>query len=155
MGGRHEVSRSIRADASTLYEMVSDLPRMGEWSPENAGGRWLRGGPVEGGRFRGHNRLGWLRWSTNVEIVKAVPGVQFEFVVHLVWPLRHLVTWGYIFERAEHGTMVREYRQDHRRGWLVWLASKRIARLGDPDAHYVRGMELTLERLAATAEAGI
>jgi hypothetical protein len=43
------VERTIRADAGELYDLVSDLPRMGEWSPENTGGRWVNGaaGPVE------------------------------------------------------------------------------------------------------------
>ena len=33
------VERTIRAEARELYDLVSDLPRMGEWSPENTGGR--------------------------------------------------------------------------------------------------------------------
>lgn len=32
------VSREINAPAEHVYGMVSDLARMGEWSPENAGG---------------------------------------------------------------------------------------------------------------------
>ena len=29
------VSRDIAADATTLYELVTDVSRMGEWSPTN------------------------------------------------------------------------------------------------------------------------
>ena len=48
------------ADAIELYDLVSDLPRMGEWSPENTGGKWVNGaaGPVVGARFKGSNKSG-------------------------------------------------------------------------------------------------
>ena len=98
-GHRCEVSRVIAAPADVLYEMVSDLSRMGEWSPENVGGSWRRGsGPTVGGRFKGRNKRGPARWTTNVEVTAAEPGRLFEFVVHVVWPLTYLVTWGYRFE---------------------------------------------------------
>jgi len=43
------VSLDIKADADVLYAMVSDLPRIGEWSPECEsvtcdGGRWTTSG---------------------------------------------------------------------------------------------------------------
>ena len=34
-----EVSTEIRADAGQLYDMVSELTQMGEWSPESTGGQ--------------------------------------------------------------------------------------------------------------------
>jgi Polyketide cyclase / dehydrase and lipid transport len=40
-GNLVEASRHFDASPEVLYEMVSDLPRMGEWSPENTGGRWV------------------------------------------------------------------------------------------------------------------
>ena len=48
-----EVTKVIAAAPERVYELVSDLPRMGEWSPENTGGTWIKGakGPaVEIGR---------------------------------------------------------------------------------------------------------
>ena len=153
-GHRREVSRVIAAPADVLYEMVSDLSRMGEWSPENAGGRWRRGsGPTVGGRFKGRNARGLARWTTNVEVTAAEPGRLFEFVVHLVWPLNYLVTWGYRFEPQSGSTLVTQYRQDHRPTWWVWLGSKQLLRISDPDTHYVTGMEATLEALANAAPA--
>jgi hypothetical protein len=84
-GQRCEVSRVIAAPAAVLYAMVTDLPRMGEWSPENLGGRWRRGsGPTVGGRFKGRNKRGSRRWTTNVEVTAAEPDRLFEFLVHLV-----------------------------------------------------------------------
>ena len=50
---RVEVSRTINATPERMYELISDLPRMGRWSPENAGGNWQMGatGPAVGGKF--------------------------------------------------------------------------------------------------------
>jgi Polyketide cyclase / dehydrase and lipid transport len=148
-GHRDEVSCLIAAPADALYAMVSDLSRMGEWSPENCGGTWLRGsGPTVGGRFKGRNERGSRRWTTNVEVTAAEPGRLFEFLVHLVWPLTHLATWGYRFEPQNGSTLVTQYRQDHRPTWWIWVGSKRFLRISDPDAHYLSGMEATLEALA-------
>ena len=54
------VTREIGAPAGQVWAMVSDLTRMGEWSPENEGGEWLRGaaGAQPGASFRGTNRNG-------------------------------------------------------------------------------------------------
>ena len=61
-------SRDIAAPAEKVWELVADLPRMGEWSPENAGGKWMNGstGPALGAVFKGNNRNGIRRWSTKV-----------------------------------------------------------------------------------------
>ena len=46
-------SRQIAAPAEKVWALVSDLPRMGEWSPENEGGAWADGatGPAMGATF--------------------------------------------------------------------------------------------------------
>src|SRR3954468_6506548 len=48
------VSRDVPAPAERVWEMVSDLPRMGEWSPENEGGEWIGGATAAapGAKFR-------------------------------------------------------------------------------------------------------
>ncbi|MSZ72613.1 MAG: hypothetical protein F2716_09825, partial [Actinobacteria bacterium] len=35
------VTREISVAPEKIWAMVSDLPRMGEWSPENRGGEWI------------------------------------------------------------------------------------------------------------------
>ena len=80
-----EISRTavVHAPATSVYELVSDLPRMGELSNENVGGRWLGDatGPAVGARFRGHNRNGLRRWSTTAKVVVADRGREFTFDV--------------------------------------------------------------------------
>src|SRR3984957_16354291 len=58
----------IEAPAERIYELVADLPRMGDWSPECRQVEWLDGstGSAEGATFIGHNRggpLGLMKWS--------------------------------------------------------------------------------------------
>jgi hypothetical protein len=43
-GLHREASLDIHASPEAVYDLVSDLPRMGEWSPENIGGEWQNSG---------------------------------------------------------------------------------------------------------------
>ncbi|HVV37019.1 MAG TPA: SRPBCC family protein, partial [Acidimicrobiales bacterium] len=54
------VTLDIAADPDTLYAMVSDLPRIGEWSPECERVEWDGDvtEPVEGTQFVGFNAVG-------------------------------------------------------------------------------------------------
>jgi hypothetical protein len=49
---------AVRASAEMVYDRISDVTRMGEWSPENQGGEWLDGatGAAVGARFRSRNK---------------------------------------------------------------------------------------------------
>ena len=64
-----------------VYDLISDLPRMGEWSPENVGGEWQDGGSGKvGDRYIGHNQAGERSWSVPVMVTAADRGRCFEFV---------------------------------------------------------------------------
>ena len=52
-----EVRRTMTADPQQVYELIADVTRMVEWSPESAGAEWLTGEPgAVGSTFRGDNR---------------------------------------------------------------------------------------------------
>src|SRR5215207_1441816 len=70
---------TIAAPAETVWDMVADVTRMGEWSPECYACRWIgkRRGPVAGARFAGFNKRGWVRWVTTNEVVEAERGRAF------------------------------------------------------------------------------
>ena len=62
---------SVRVDAAPekVFALVSDVTRIGEFSPETFEGEWLDGasGPALGARFRGHvrrNGRGPVYWTT-------------------------------------------------------------------------------------------
>jgi len=45
-GLHREASIEIHASTEAVDDLVSDLPRMGAWSPGNIGGEWQGGGKV-------------------------------------------------------------------------------------------------------------
>jgi hypothetical protein len=114
--------RDIAAPPEKVWALVSDLPRMGEWSPENMGGKWVKGatGPALGAVFKGSNKNGLRRWSTTVTVVDSDPGKVFEFAVSS-GPLA-IARWRYEFEDAETGCRVTESWLDERKPWFATVA---------------------------------
>jgi len=146
-----EVSTTVKADPVTVWRLVSDLPRMGEWSPENTGGRWLDGatGPAKGARFRGTNKHGLLRWSTTVTVTAADEGREFAFEVSS-GPLS-VATWRYTLEATGDTTTVTESWSDRRPRWMK-IGSIPVMGVADRAGHNRRNMEATLAALKTTAE---
>ncbi len=101
-GTRGEVTEHIDAAPEKIYELVSDVRRMGEWSPECMRGEWLDGatGPAAGARFKGSNKRGPFRWSTKPKVVTA-DGHEFAFVV--THRGRDMTKWSYQFAPAARG----------------------------------------------------
>ena len=146
-----KVTTRIEAPAETVYALVSDVTRMGEWSPENVGGRWLGGatGPTVGARFRGSNRRGWRRWSTTGTVVAAEPGRTFAFEVDV---LRISASrWTYSFRPDGETTEVTETWEDRRPSWFARLAGATMG-IEDIRAHNEQNIRTTLTNLAAAAE---
>ena len=77
------VSRTISAAPETLFALVSDVTRMGEWSPETTNAAWLGDAtaPEVGARFKGSNAIGKVKWSTKPTITAVVPAREFSFKV--------------------------------------------------------------------------
>ncbi len=146
------VSREIEAPAEEVWAMVSDVTRMGEWSPEATGGKWVKGatGPAVGARFRGRNRHGIRRWSTSGKVVECEPGTAFAFDI-VVGPLS-VARWTYTFEPTATGCRVTE-RWDDKRTPLMPTIGRLASGVSDRANHNRAGMEQTLENLAKAAEA--
>ena len=145
------VERTIRADAGRLYELVTDLPRMGEWSPENTGGKWVKGatGPAIGAHFKGTNRNGWRRWSTDVVVTAADPGQRFAFDVS-TGPFK-VATWEYRFNQSGDATTVVQTWTDNRASFAKKVAPL-VAGVRDRTERNRQNMEATLTEMAAAVE---
>lgn len=56
----YEVSvvREVSASPEKVWALITDLPRMGEWSPKNTGGEWIEGASkaAVGAQFKGTNK---------------------------------------------------------------------------------------------------
>ena len=153
MAEQSSISTEIGASALAVWSMISDVTRMGEWSPENDGAVWLRGatGPTQGATFRGRNHIGKKRWSTVCTVVEAEPGQIFSFRV-AAGPFR-VAEWRFSFESLEGGCRVTETWID-RRGAVVRLYGRAWLGVSDRVEHNLATMEQTLRRLKTAAEAG-
>jgi uncharacterized protein YndB with AHSA1/START domain len=145
------VERTINAPPDVLWRMVSDVTRMGEWSPETTGCDWIGDTkePAAGARFKGRNQKGWRRWSTVCTVAAAIPGESFVFDVKS-GPV-DISRWAYRFEKTETGTRVTETWTDKRPGWMEKVTGV-VMGVKDRAAHNRAGMEKTLEQLATAAE---
>lgn len=146
-----QVGLDVEATPETLYALVSDVTKMGRWSPETVSADWLDGAlaPAVGVRFVGRNRIGGLRWSTRPTIVAAEPGRRFAFTV----PGRSGPTWTYTFEPVPGGCRVVESVVQPRRSPLPIRLLQRRAGVVDRREHLRQGMIATLCRLGEAAVA--
>jgi len=142
----------IDAPAQLIYELVADLPRMGDWSPECRQVDWLDGstGPAEGATFVGHNQGGpggLMKWSRCGRVHTADAGREFTFVTEEGG--RESTEWRYCLEPVDGGTQVTESYAVH---WIPTWA--RILDVPTNRARELReAMRHTLERLKSAAEA--
>jgi Polyketide cyclase / dehydrase and lipid transport len=94
----------IARSPEALYALVSDVTRMGEWSPVCQACWWDDGaGPQVGAWFTGRNVQPGRTWETRSEVVAAEPGREFAFVVGGSY-----VRWGYTFTPVDGGTRLTE-----------------------------------------------
>jgi hypothetical protein len=94
----------VASSPESLYDMVSDVTRMGEWSPICRACWWDDGdGPRIGAWFTGRNELPERVWETRSQVVAAERGREFAFLVGGAW-----VRWGYSFVPVGAGTRTTE-----------------------------------------------
>lgn len=149
------VTVDISAPPGRVYELVSDITRMGEWSPECIRCSWTKGasGPVVGARFKAANKGGrGPAWFNTPVVTVAEPGREFAFNRSGIGIGSY--TWRYALEPTSTGTRVTESFEAERplgkaMTWvtMIWTGSK------DRDDDLRRGMTTTLERIKAAAEA--
>jgi uncharacterized protein YndB with AHSA1/START domain len=150
--GTVSVDRAIAAPAERVFALLTDLSRMGEWSPENVGGRWIKGatGPALGARFRGRNRNGWRSWSTTCVVTGFEAPTRFAFEVQ-AGPAS-VSSWEYQITPTPAGCTVTETWTDRRNPIFAKFAGL-VTGVADRPSFTMTSMETTLERLAATAVA--
>jgi uncharacterized protein YndB with AHSA1/START domain len=146
-----EVSVHMNAAPAKVWALVSDVTRIGEFSPETFEARWTRGatGPEVGASFKGHvkrNGVGPTYWSP-CQVTKCVPNEVFEFAVGT--DDTTLNNWGYRIEPSGTGTKVTEYFRLEPTAYmrLYWaLLGPLRGRTNE------KGMRTTLERMKQVLE---
>ena len=115
---RAAVTLHIDAPPDRVWGLISDITKMGEYSPEVVEAEWIDGatGPAVGARYRGHVKRNenWpvLYWTT-CKVTECVPGEVFEFAV--IMGDRPVNTWRYEFRaggrRNRRNRVIRPGRQ--------------------------------------------
>jgi polyketide cyclase/dehydrase/lipid transport protein len=139
-------SVDIDAPADNVFRAVSDLPSMGQYSPENTGGEWLGGaqGPSIGAKFKGTNANGAKSWTTTCTVVEFTPPRAFAFEV-TVGPSK-VARWSYSIEPTASGCRVTESWIDRRSALSRWAGGKASGR-NDRADFTARSIRETLNNL--------
>jgi hypothetical protein len=101
---RDEVRLRIDATPEMVYDLVSDVPRTPEWSPEVIACRWLGGATsaAPGARFTAWNKKNWFAWS-NRPVVETAERAR-EFAITRTEPGGGTIRWYYRLEPDAGGT---------------------------------------------------
>ena len=150
-----EVSIDIDAAPEVVYDLVGDITRMGEWSPECYRCEWLDGATSAsvGACFRGHNKSGPFRWSNTSQITEAERGKI------LAWAMgpsdNPYSAWQYTFKPTPGGVIVTETFRSLRHTLLGRIATLPMGGQRRSQARLQRGIQQTLDRLRASAERSV
>jgi len=145
------VTVHMDAPPERVWELVSDVTRIGEFSPETFEAEWVdcATGPAVGAKFRGHvkrNGKGPIYWVTCTVLVSD-PGREFTFGT--AGKTEPLNVWSYRLEPNGNGTDVTE---------SFTLANKVLLRVYWAVLGWARGptnrngMRTTLDRIKAVVE---
>jgi hypothetical protein len=148
---RDSVTVHMAAPPSKIWDLVSDVTKIGRYSPETFEAEWMDGatGPAPGAKFRGHvKRNGWgpVYWTT-CTVRECIPDREFAFGVG---PSdKPLNIWRYELKPAGDGTDVTESFQLARTAplrlyWALFGWSRGKTNRND--------MRTTLERIRAEVE---
>lgn len=97
----------IEASVESVWELVSDIRRVGEWSVECTACEWIGDstGPAVGARFRGRNRRNGSRWTRTCEVVAVEAPWRFVWRTLPTRLLPDSTKW--TFELADRGGVTR------------------------------------------------
>ncbi len=144
-------SIDINRPAVDVYDMISDITRMGEWSPVCVACWWDEGdGPREGSWFTGRNETPERTWETRSVVTVARRGEEFTFVVG-----GDRTKWSYTLTPTSAGSRLTESWE-----FLPGGAQSFRERFGDDAGTQLEqrrqaaltGMPLTLAAIKAAAE---
>ncbi|UYM04287.1 SRPBCC family protein [Solicola gregarius] len=145
-----ELSTDIDAPVDRVWPIVSNLKRMGEWSPQCR--KMVVFGEVrQGARTLNLNRKGMLVWPTSAKVVALAPKERIAFRVS-----ENKTVWSYTVESTESGTRVTERREapNGTTGFSQLFVRLFLGGNAGLEKDLIRGMETTLARIKTEAERG-
>ncbi len=144
-----EQSIEIAAGPAQVWALVTDVPRMAQWSPQVVRSK-VKGGEVkQGAKFANVNRRGPLFWPTTGKVVRCEPHKDFAFRI-----AENKTIWSFELQPTATGTKVIQRRETPDG---ISKLSQGITKvlLGGPEkftAELNEGMKLTLDRIKSEVE---
>lgn len=149
-----EASMDTAADPASVWALVRDVTRMGEWSPVCRRVEYLDGATSadEGVRFVGHSRQFGARWSRTCVITTCEP--ERELAFHTLFRGAVGTRWRYQLEPRDGGThLVESYELVAMPRWVAAL--QRVPGMASRSRlETKRAMQRTLSRIRDAAESG-
>lgn len=148
------VERYVEASPEDVYDVIADVTRTPDLSPEVVSCEWIDGatGPAVGARFRARNHAGrGPDWHNTPVVTVAERGREFAF--SRTEKGAGTIVWRYVLTRDGTGTRVTESYEVTRPVTLFgWFVIGVLYGNKDRKSDLRRGMTQTLERLAALTE---
>ena len=138
----------INAPVNRVWDLVSDLRRMPQWSPQCRAMKPL-GQLRAGTRTVNLNRRGPMFWPTTCRITEFIPEKKLAFKVN-----ENNTVWSYELEPTEAGTRLIETRNAENGTSAVsnFLVSKFMGGVPSFENELVEGMNASLQRIKDAAE---
>lgn len=141
-------SVEVAATPESVWDVVSDVSRMSEWSPE-CRKIIVLGSPKQGvgTTLLGINRRGWAVWPTTSKVVRYEPGTA------VAWKTRESgATWSYEITPTAKGARLTGKRELPAFTLGTKLLAPVIGGAGGHDEELAAGIRTTLERIRDTIE---
>jgi uncharacterized protein YndB with AHSA1/START domain len=141
----------VSATPEAVWEVVSDVGRMSEWSPE-CRRIFVLGTPRSGlgTRLLGINRRGWAVWPTRSTVVRYEQGRA------VAWRTKESgATWTYEMAPSANGTTLTGRRELPSYSAGTRLMAPLIGGAGGHDEELAEGIRTTLKRIKAAVESGV
>ena len=138
----------VAASPESVWEVISDVRRMSEWSPE-CRKIVVIGSPKQGvgTTFLGVNRRGWAVWPTTSKVVRYEPGRA------LAWKTRESgATWSYELTPTDSGTSITGRRELPSFTVGTKVMAPLIGGAEGHDEELADGIRTTLERIKVAVE---
>lgn len=149
----NSVTTHIAAAPEAVYDLVADITRMGQWSPETVSAEWVAGASAAevGAKFKGRNKRK-AGWSTTCTVTAADRGREFAFDVGAA------TRWRYTFEPSGAGCDVTESFEILKPPGPVGRFLTKIGTgvaWSEREADLCDGMRTTLAALKTAAESSV
>lgn len=144
-----EASIDVDASPEKVWKVVSDLKRMGEWSPQCKKMKVFGGDVRKGTTTLNINRKGLLVWPTTAKVVEFEPNKAIAFRI-----VENKTIWSYTLTPSANGTTVVEKREAPTGTSAVsgFLVKRVLGGTEQFDVELVEGMNKTLERIKTESE---